>query len=259
MVPIPVARRVMTPATVRATFRLHVKIGVLRVIAAAACPDGHRSAMSPAHLSDLEGQSASSAARAPPYRCCAPRILRTCDVGYAIRSAEPSVRLRAARRLADVGERALLRSARRDRASHVAGPRVGSGDDAAVWSPEPGRDACVQPGCAGRGRRFPPFLDQPAPARGPRTVRRALRPGRDGRPAGVVFGNPLRAREHMPSRTSSRSSVGCAPPPPQPGARSPAVTSAPSTGRWSSTSRSAGTLAAGDGAAPRSAAVPATS
>jgi hypothetical protein len=32
MVPIPVARRVMTPATVRATFRLHVKIGVLRVI-----------------------------------------------------------------------------------------------------------------------------------------------------------------------------------------------------------------------------------
>src|SRR5271155_5569597 len=35
MVPIPVARRVMTPANDRASFRLHVKIGILRCASAA--------------------------------------------------------------------------------------------------------------------------------------------------------------------------------------------------------------------------------
>jgi thiamine-monophosphate kinase len=45
--------------------------------------------------------------------------------------------------LADVGEQALLRALREIAASSSPALAIGSGDDAAVWSPEPGRDLAI--------------------------------------------------------------------------------------------------------------------
>src|SRR5579872_932802 len=129
MVPSPVARRVMTPATVRASFRLHVKIGVLRVIASAARPGG-------------TGRLVPGAPYPPKWSKCKQRSggHRTADARHVYCgrvtldthwSAEPGFD-EGGPTLADVGERELLRAlAEIARATSPTLP-VGTGDDAAV-------------------------------------------------------------------------------------------------------------------------------
>ena len=68
----------------------------------------------------------------------APRILRSCDVGSDA-ERRTRLRLRAARPLPTSANASCWERSPRSH-GHVAGPPIGSGDDAAVWSPEPGRD-----------------------------------------------------------------------------------------------------------------------
>ena len=232
----------MTPATVRATFRLHVKIGVLRVLCR-WCPNEASVGTSPRHHSDPGGPSASRTFAAPPYPAGTPRILRTCDVGSrsdsrtSLRPGGPDPRGR--RRAGPAA------GAHRDRAGLAgdAGDRLGRRCGGLVA--RAGARPRGEPGCPGRGRRFPPLVDHAAPARGSRADRRPLRPRRDGRHARC--GARRRCARHRPraSRTSSRSSAVSATPRRPPGARLPAGTSAPSTGRWSSMSSVGGTLVPG--------------
>src|ERR1700693_4746422 len=131
MAPSPVARRVMTPATVRATFRLNVKMRVLR----ACCPpkpeEGIRSVrlFPRPHLSDPGGPSATRARRAHstpdafPVYCG--RVTLEADrlPERDFDTGGPT--------LGDVGEAELLRALSEIARAVSAGLTLGSGDDAA--------------------------------------------------------------------------------------------------------------------------------
>ena len=210
MVPIPVARRVMTPAAVRATFRLHVKIGILRCSSAAWAQQVIRSGRPRRTIASFvaRAQAGPSGTRYPVGR---PRILRTCDVGGK-RYGRTGLR----RRRADPrgrGRAGPAQGARGDRKDHIASPGDRLRRRRRRVVPRSRARGRRQPGCPGGRRRLPPIVDQPAPSR--RRGRSRSRsptwpPWARPRPGARQPSAHPRARA---SRTCSRSSGGSARPP----------------------------------------------